>query len=737
MVVRLYSFKPNHLALWTSVAMAAWTPLAFAQAPAVTPAHAASKHPRKAKPTSATSRKPKVEVITVAARGLHDRTGPNDAAKPMDLGTSPLNDIAEVSHLDNTQIRNTATHTSADLLRSIPGFAIDDFQNGGIAQGIGARGWPTESDGNYVATYVDGYIRNLYSGPSTNGYDDLNPLIPELIGGLTVVHGPFDVRYGGNFSSAGDVVFTTRDFTPTGFSLSGGSFGHVRGLATIGLQRGNLDFYTALEGMHEDGYRQNNKNERLNSFSKAVVHLDNGDTIRVTAQGYWTDYGQAGSIRQSLLESGAVPLTIAVNDHDRGAKNQYTLTGQYVHTQGNMTLDANVYADKALLIRQITRGDPGVFKPQNDYRDDRYTLGGGVEPYWLFKLQNGGSADLRTGVTTHVDFARVYRQPGVDGVPVEQPSVYSAITGVFSLSRFTEINPAAYISSSIKPWEWVKATGGVRYDEFTYDLYSTTYVKQSNSLRRQHIVTHTGTPTIKFGLALNPIKPVTVFANYGQSITSPNANTDLPSNPHLQSSRLGSEEIGVRYDYRPLDAHIQVSSYYTVNSNEIGTDQATLTQTNLGKSHRSGYDVDGSIALFRGQRVQLNVHGSYNYVRARLVSAATSFIPNVADWLADYGFDAYMPLPNGNGKNLDLTVDHQFVGPQPLDSSRIFVAKQYQRIATKLTYNDPRQHNMRVWVSAIIFPENRLSEDAFVSSGAVYTAPQPFLTMEGGVSFGF
>ncbi|WP_264816326.1 TonB-dependent receptor plug domain-containing protein, partial [Gluconobacter kondonii] len=85
---------------------------------------------------------------------------------------------------------------SADLLRSIPGFQVDDFQDGGIAQGIGARGWSTESDGNYVATYIDGSIRNVYSGV-LNGYNDLNPLIPELINGLTVISGPFDVRYGG------------------------------------------------------------------------------------------------------------------------------------------------------------------------------------------------------------------------------------------------------------------------------------------------------------------------------------------------------------------------------------------------------------------------------------------------------------------------------------------------------------------------------------------------------------
>lgn len=677
-----------------------------------------------AQPTSAP------EMVEVRSTGIVS-TGARSAAKPMQMSNSPLSDIAMVSHFNNEEIRRTPVHVTADLLRSVPGFQVDDYQDGGIAQGIGARGWSSESDGNYIATFIDGSIRNVYSG-ILNGYNDLNPLIPELLGGMTVISGPFDARYGGNYASAGSIIITTRDYVGPGISVTGGSFGRARALVTLGRRlNSHASIYTAVEGLFDSGYRRNSVTRRINSFTKFVDRFNERDTLRVTAQAYITGYGQPYSIPLSYIQSGRMSERDPRSYIDRGANDQYTLNGQFEHVSGNFTLDANVFVNKTWLTRSTTTGLPGTTNVQHLYLDDRYTVGATVDPYWKFRLPNGGSWDFKVGAGTHVDFARNFHQLGENNVAYTAavPGYYGSF---LNMNRFTEIANGAYASTSISPLRWIKMTGGMRYDDFMYSVNDTRY--GTGGISRPRVAAHTGAPSIKAALAINPVPFWTGFLNYGQSITSPDANTDIPVNSTLQPSKLGSEEAGMRFDYKPLNAHIQGSAYVTIDSNEIGFNQATLTQANLGKSHRSGYDADGAITLIKSKHAIIDLQANYNWVRARLVSTQTSFIPNVADWMAGYGVHATFPITDQ--KAIDLNVTHQFIGPQPLNSARTYTAPQYQRIATRVSYTDARLSNMRIWLSGIVFPGNRFAEDEWISGSTIYTAPQPRLTLEGGFSFG-
>ncbi|MCP1214340.1 TonB-dependent receptor [Acetobacter okinawensis] len=732
-VVSAFGWAPSAFSSTTHQSKASSTPQfghSHQEIAQARPVAAAKQAPKARTADNLTSQK--VEDVLVS--GGRTINGPRSAAKPMLISNSPLSDIAVVSHLDNEQIRNTPVHVSADLLRSIPGFQVDDFQDGGIAQGIGARGWSTESDGNYVATYIDGSIRNVYSGV-LNGYNDLNPLIPELINGLTVISGPFDVRYGGNFASAGSALFTTRDDVATGISASGGSYGKARVLGTYGKHIGNVTVYSALEGMYETGYRQNGITRRINSFSKAVVDISPEDTFKISAQGYWTDYGQPGSIPLNYIQQGLISERAPRSDQDRGANNQYTLNAQFEHVHNNFTLDATLFFNKTWLIRQITLGLPGTVTPQREYLDDRYTLGAAIEPYWKFHLPNGGLFDIKTGITNHIDWARDFRIPGHDGVAYTAANS-QYFSSFLNMNRFMEDNLSTYLSTSISPLPWIKMTGGARYDHFFYSINNTKYNSATGGLLRQRLSTSVGTPTVKAAIAINPYKPVTIFVNYGQSVTSPDANSDITVNPSLAPTLLTSGEAGIRYDYLPLGAHIQGSSYKTIDSNEIGVNQATLQTQNMGKSYRWGFDTDAAITLLKYRGARLDLHGSYNWVHARLNTSTNNFIPNVADWLISYGLNATVPVDKIDRRALIMSFDHHFVGPQPLDKARNYTAPQYQRLSARLMYNDKKLSNMRIWMSAIVFPTNRFAEDAWISGSTIYTAPQPRLMLEGGFSFG-
>jgi outer membrane receptor protein involved in Fe transport len=153
---------------------------------------------------------------------LGKRQGPTARA---DLGKSIETDIASTFKLNQDDIQAQVTASTIDLFRNVPGVYVEDYGNGGIAQGIGMRGWAGNADGIYVASYIDGYQRNTYSSGNSNGYDDLNVLLPETIGSINVIKGPFDVRYGGMLAYGGSIVIKTADFVPTGFAQTFGSFG--------------------------------------------------------------------------------------------------------------------------------------------------------------------------------------------------------------------------------------------------------------------------------------------------------------------------------------------------------------------------------------------------------------------------------------------------------------------------------------------------------------------------------
>ncbi|WP_437882298.1 TonB-dependent receptor [Pseudomonas sp. LRF_L74] len=655
-----------------------------------------------------------------------------DSARKADLGPSVRNDIAAVLTIDQDDIRRYPLSTTADLFRVVPGFQVDDFQNGGIAQGVGARGWPSMSDGQYVATYIDGFQRNLNSGPTTNGYNDLNPLIPEIVESIDVVRGPFDARYGGNYALAGSAVFTTKDKVENRVQASLGSYGRKRLLATGGVATDDYSFYTAVEGLRDSGYRDNNDDHRINLFSKLVLPRGD-DRFDMTFQYYDAEFGQGGSFRKALYKSGSVSPRQAVNEADKGDKEQFTLTARYLHVGAGYQLDTNAYFDRSQIYRSISRNDPGQIFPQYLYEDDRYTLGGNSEFYAPFLLGSLPS-DIRTGVGVRGEFAKVDRQPGFNNQPTGPASPWIATTGLYTRADFDVINPNAYATLSVKPAQWLKLSGSVRYDRFSYDIDHVGYSSASRSITSRDIDTDLNATTFKGGVAITPVENVTLFANYGESFSTPNVNTELPYNSGLDVALLKSTEVGIDYNDPRSGIYARLGAYHTTNEDEIGTDPLTSLPANLGKSKREGWDAEFALRVFQNGRLDVSLNGNYSKIKARLDDSASSYIPNVADHLYGYGV-AVSYLLEGSQEIL-FKIDQQFIGKQPLNASGSIENDAYDRINAKLSYDNPGFHGLSLWLGAIIYSD-RYAEAAFLRGGEIWTAARPKTRLETGVSVAF
>ncbi|MDB5712976.1 MAG: hypothetical protein JWO15_373 [Sphingomonadales bacterium] len=688
-----------------------------------------------------------------------------NAVSPTTLSVQPTAGIAAVYTLNQHDISGLAISTTNDLLRAIPGVQVADLGNGGIPNGVTIRGWGLVSDGVAVRGVVDSDTRNFVSGPNSNGSDDLNILIPEVIGSVNVIKGPFDTRYSGNFAYAGTAIFTTADSAPNRASVSYGSFDHKRLLATFG--QGNDDdptkFYVALDAMSESGRRDNNSQDKFNLLSKLTTQISSKDQLKITAQLYSNVYGQPGYIRTDLIESGQIGETSATDPNAKGWRRSGTLTAEWFHRDQTFNFDANFWLERETDYRSINRQDLGVVNsfPENAVNNRLWTSGLGINPWVNFAVA-GIDAIFRAGAEIRGDFATVNRGPAFANVFVPQPTQLDAWTGFFSYANFTVWNPDLYGELSLKPAPWVKITVGVRDDWFNYDANVTYYPGTATGpvvpLTNVKFNTWSSKPTLHGGLAVTPGAGLTVLANFGEGISSQNVNNvALWRNPYLQPTKLNTKEVVLKYDNDKLGLNLQGGVYSTLNQGELGTDPATGLQINLGKSIRKGIDVDGRLRVYDRHGTSLKIGGNYNYLDARLtggINPGNTFITSTPSWTAGWNLDAAIPVA-GNDQKVRLSVQQNFVGRIYLTTGPVngtgqpLTDNDYNRLAFKLQYERPSLRNLRVYVSGIAYSGDRFAEmsttavgwfsNTYTVKGRTYRVsnPQAPFRAEGGIAIDF
>jgi|GEM_PF-2844403 len=664
---------------------------------------------------------------------------------PTTLSVEPTAAIAAVYDLSPYDIAGLATTTVNDLLRAIPGVQVADLGNGGIPNGVTIRGWGLVSDGTAVRGIVDGYTRNFVSGPNNNGSNDLNIVIPEIVSSVNVIKGPFDTRYSGNFAYAGTAIFTTADSVSNRAAITIGSFGHRRIVATLGNGEGNgnTTYYIAVDGLAEEGRRDNNSQNKINIFGKFTAQLGARDVLKLTGQLYDNVYGQPGYVRTDLVQRGLIRETSATDNEAEGWRRSQTLTLEWQHRDDTFNFDVNGWLEHLKQYRSIERQDIGLVDiyPENAFTDKRWSTGLAFHPWLNFKI-GGVEAIVRTGAEIRGDFAETRRYPAFHNQPVPQPTQLNAWTNFFNYSDFHVWNPAIYGELSLKPASWVKITAGVRDDWFNYDATVTYYPSTATGvsppynpgpptgtpvpLKTVNFDTWSDQPTLHGGIAITPGAGFTILGNFGEGIMSQNINaSSLWNNPHLQPTKLNTKEVVVIYDNDGLGLHLQGGVYSTLNQGELGNDPATGLPVNLGKSIRKGFDIDGRLRLYDRDGTNVRIGANYNYLYAKLTGGTNSgllYITGTPPWTASWNLDAATRVGPGE-QILRLTIQHYFVGGTYLTNGPVNGTGKplrngdYNRLAVKLQYERPEFHGLRLWLASIAYGGDRFGEMATTSVG--------------------
>lgn len=626
-----------------------------------------------------------------------------------DLSPSTEAQPASTTVLTSEDIEKKPVGRYIDLFRNIPGIVVSDYGQGGIGVGISARGYGSSNHGNAMAFVVDGVPVNAMSGFHTQNYVEMNSLMPETIDRIEVTRGPFNVEVG-EANLAGSAIVVTKNSMAPRVSGQYGNFDTARlfGGYSHNFAQEDTNASTGLQSLvagelyTTEGYRDNQDFQRYNFMGKLSQNVGGG-TLSGKLQAYAGDWGASGYTFKSRIDSGLISDRDALSLTDGGQTNQQTAALNYTPRDPGNGLTLTGYFAHADFTRYQTNT---ATLQQTAVQEKRVTYGGTAKQTVTVDA-DGLPTQFMAGVNLRGDVVE-----GTRGLTVQR-----ALQSYTTNLDFTEHNLGAFAQVQVKPWDWMKLTGGGRYDHFFYDVDNHLNTAQSPSV-------DSGIWSPKLGIAVAPDPNVEIFANYGEGFRSPNATNELLTNRSLEPQKVQSYEIGLKAGGLPLDTVFETSLWQTRQLSEIIT--VFGVQQNLGESERNGFDIGIRTPILRDDNQALTFIANTSIVDAELLNRGLSrYVPGVPSHITNVGVEGQIRLPQGNKLGAQMFV--QFVGSQYVNETGTVQAEPYETVTGKITYEIDEGWTTFAW--AKWYPGERFSEISTASNNELATSAQPRLTM--------
>ena len=423
----------------------------------------------------------------------------------------------------------------AQVLRLIPGFvAIEHSGGAGKADQYFLRGFDADH-GTDVAFFSDGMPINFRSHAHGQGYTDLNFIIPETIEGLDVSKGAYLPEYG-DFDTAGAVNFRTRDVVKEGIvQAAGGQFDTQRYILMFSPTKDRIRTLFAGEGYYTNGpFLNDNRYFRANLLGKVTTNLSSRDELSLTATFHKAQWNASGEIPLRTVTDGTLDRFGAIDPSEGGKTLRSTARLNYHYdTQSGGELFANAYGQyyKYDLYTNFTffLNDP-VNGDGFQQHDTRVMYGGDLG--YKHRAQFYGMPSTGTiGFQTRVDdiHARLGTQARRNPLSTTADS------------NILEASYAPYLKAEVQPLPWMRLTGGLRAETFTFNVQN----RCPDCAEQPAGRTSSSIVLPKANLILGPWFRTEFFANYGEGYHSNDARSAVtPASSPLARTR--TYELGAR-----------------------------------------------------------------------------------------------------------------------------------------------------------------------------------------------
>jgi iron complex outermembrane receptor protein len=351
---------------------------------------------------------------------------------------------ANVTVIDEEDMKNSNATTVVDLLRSEEGIVVRDLLGNGKGAQVDLRGFG-ESGPYNTLVLVDGRRVNEIdlSGVAWTQI----PL--EQIERIEIVRGTGTVLYGDNAVGGVINIITKIPYKEPVLSagVSGGSYG--RNKEQIAISGGGERVGASLFASHDatDGYRENGEFKANDIGGKIIVDATESLSVNVAGSYHSDEYGLPGPLTEEEVDSNPRASTRPLDDAES--------IDQYLKLGFDLALDT--YGSIATDLSYRNRKTDTQFI-SFDFASDSETSTWAITPRYTWANEIFGHANT---LIAGIDFYRSEQ---------DLESFYGTPVAPYSISKVERDTNGFYVNDEFSLFDNLILTAGARSERVTYDL---------------------------------------------------------------------------------------------------------------------------------------------------------------------------------------------------------------------------------------------------------------------------
>jgi len=426
-----------------------------------------------------------------------------------------------------------------EVLETVPGVIITQHSGEGKANQYFLRGFNLDHGSDFAMT-VAGTPVNMPTHAHSQGYSDINFLIPELVAGVQYSKGPYFADQG-DFATAGagNINYATVLDRPL-LSLETGTYDFARALFAASPQVGKGHLLVAGETSTNSGPWTIPDSYRKYNGVLRYSQGNNTNGFSLTAMGYRGKWNATEASPERAIDSGLIDRFGSVDPTDGGKTYRYTVSGEWQHSSGNVLNKVQAYGlgYGLNLISNFTffLDDP-VHGDQVEQVDRRFVTG--ARAFQKRQSRWGGHSVQNT-------FGIQFRNDDIGQNALYHTEERVRLEAKNDASAFVT-SLGGYAENEIEWTTWMRSTAGFRVDGSRYNV--TNHLDDRNSG-----IANAGIVSPKGGVTFGPWRSTEFYINAGTGFHSNSAlgttihydgNGD-PADPVTPLVRAKGAEVGVR-----------------------------------------------------------------------------------------------------------------------------------------------------------------------------------------------
>jgi outer membrane receptor protein involved in Fe transport len=536
-----------------------------------------------------------------------------------------------------------------EVLETVPGVIITQHSGEGKANQYFLRGFNLDH-GSDFAMSVAGTPVNMPTHAHSQGYSDINFLIPELVAGVQYSKGPYYADQG-DFATAGagNISYATTLDRPL-VQIEKGTYDFGRALLAASPRLGRGHVLAAFETSTNSGpWTVPDSYRKYNS----VVRYSQGDNVNglsLTFMGYHGEWNATEASPQRAIDSGLIDRFGSIDPSDGGHTYRYSVGGEWQHGNGRTLSKIQAYGigyDLGLISNFTFFLDDPVRGDQREQVDHRFVSG-----VRAFQKRQGRWRNHAVENTFGVQF----RNDDVMQIALYHTEQRQRLETVNDASAIVT-SAGIYGENQVEWLPWLRTTLGLRADGSRYDV--TNRVDERNGgIATAGIVSPKGAAT--FG----PWRSTEFYVNAGTGFHSNSAlgatlkfdgNGD-PASPVTPLVRGRGAEVGVRTVAVPhLQSTISLWALHLaselVYNGDIGATEPGPASRRYGVEVANYYSptpwliFDGDVSWSQARFTEFNEAGPYVPEAVNTVVSGGASIDNFHRTFASLRLRYFGPRP--------------------------------------------------------------------------------------------